>query len=239
MKCGEEKPQCLRCSSTGRKCEYASRIISTHTPKASGTITPRSLFPSTPSASRRERRAFAYYFEHAAKYVGGELDADFWRFTVPQICWAEPAVWDAIIAISSLFESSDSSSSLISSTRAFSPAVSQPYQDALTWYSRSVSAVRHGIERGAVDSFVGLITCVLFICIEAIMGSLEEAKKLFEQGVRLTISLWAQKSLGGLRTTQVGLLRDTIIPIFLRLASVSPRNTWGLMVDMVQQRRRW
>jgi hypothetical protein len=183
----------------------------------------------------RERRAFAYYFQHAATSIGGGLDADFWHTTVPQICRSEPAVWDAMISISSLFESPNSSSSLASLRQGHSQTFNQPQQDALDWYSRSVSAVRQGIERGGVDSFVGLITCILFICIESILGSLEEATHLYGQGVHLILTLWAQKSGGTLTATQASLLRDTIIPIFIRLASFAPHNTWGLAITMVQE----
>lgn len=235
VKCGEEKPQCLRCSSTGRKCEYASTIVRTYTSTAPDTSTPHVSLSLSPNTVSRERRAFAYYFQHAATSIGGGLDADFWHTTVPQICRSEPAVWDAMIAISSLFESPNSSSNLASLRQGHSRTFSQPEQDALDWYSRSVSAVRQGIERGGVDSFVGLITCILFICIESILGSLEEATHLYGQGVHLILTLWAQKSSGALTATQASLLRDTIIPIFIRVASFSPQNTWGLAITMVQE----
>lgn len=142
-----------------------------------------------------------------------------------------------MIAISSLFESPESnlSSSRASLRQGQCRASNQPQQDALDWYSRSVSAVRQGIERGGIDSFVCLITCVLFICIESILGSLDEATHLYGQGVHLILTLWAQKSDGALTATQASLLRDTIIPIFIRLASFSPQNTWGLAVTMVQE----
>ncbi|EEA19996.1 conserved hypothetical protein [Talaromyces marneffei ATCC 18224] len=151
-----------------------------------------------------------------------------------QICRSEPAVWDAMIAISSLFENTNSSSSL-SPRQGQSQNLSQNQQDALDWYSRSVSSVRQGIERGGVGSFVGLITCILFICIESILGSLKEATHLYGQGVHLILTLWAQKSSGVLTATQASLLRDMIIPIFIRLASFSPKNTWGLAITMVQE----
>lgn len=235
VKCGEEKPQCVRCSSTGRKCEYASTIVRTYTSAAPEITTPHASLSLLPNTGLRERRAFAYYFQHAATCIGGGLDADFWHTTVPQICRSEPAVWDAMIAISSLFESPNSSSNLASMRQGHSRAFSQPQQDALDWYSRSVSAVRQGIDRGGVDSFVGLITCILFICIESVLGSLEEATLLYGQGVHLILTLWAQKSGGTLTATQASLLRDTIIPIFIRLASFSPQNTWGLAITMVQE----
>lgn len=142
-----------------------------------------------------------------------------------------------MIAISSLFErpTSDSSSSLTSLRQGQSRASNQPQQDALGWYSRSVSAVRQGIERGGVDSFVCLITCILFICIESILGSLEEAAHLYGQGVHLILTLWAQRSSGTVTATQALLLRDTIIPIFIRLASFSSQNIWSLAITMVQE----
>lgn len=189
----------------------------------------------SPNIGSREHRAFAYYFQHAATSIGGGLDADFWHTTVPQICRTEPAVWDAIIAISSLFETPDMSLDLPSLRQGHSRALCQRQVDALDWYSRSVSAVRRGIERGGIDSFVGLITCILFICIESILGSLDEAMHLYGQGVRLILALWAQKSGGTLTATQTSLLRDTVIPIFIRLASFSPQSTSGLAITMVQE----
>lgn len=159
----------------------------------------------------RERRAFAYYFQNAASAVGGGLDVDFWRTIVPQVCRSEPAVWDAIISVSALFESPEPISD---------PDRIQNHRDALGWYSRSVSAVRQQIERGSVDTFVGLISCVLFICIEALQGGVDEAIQLYCQGVHLILALRAQIASGLVPAAKAALLEDTIVPIFIRLGLI-------------------
>lgn len=167
----------------------------------------------------RERRAFAYYFEFAASSIGGGLDVDFWRTIVPQVCRSEPAVWDAIIAISALFESPKQRT--VPFPQETYGALDQNRQDALEWYSRSVSAVRQRIERGSVDIFVGLISCVLFICIEAIQGNADGALRLFSQGVQLILTLRPQIASGDLPASKASLLNGTIIPIFVRLGAIA------------------
>ncbi|KAI3207650.1 hypothetical protein CBS147311_2751 [Penicillium roqueforti] len=165
----------------------------------------------------RERRAFAYYFECAASSIGGGLDVDFWRTTVPQVCRYEPAVWDAIITISALFECPQQSSGPMLQRRDNPISLAKNNPDALGWYSRSVSAVRQRIEQGSIDLFVGLISCVLFICIEAIQGNADGALQLYRQGVQLITALRSQ--IASSATSKASLLEDTIIPVFIRLGT--------------------
>ncbi|BCS21586.1 uncharacterized protein APUU_22018S [Aspergillus puulaauensis] len=204
VKCGEEKPSCVRCTRGGRVCEYEGTKYGTFS-SASSMAVIETPVPVVPNKATKERRAFAYYFQHAAPLIGG-LDADFWSTIVPRVCHAEPPVWDAIIAISSLFESYKPCTPLVK------------YQDALGWYSRSVSAVRRRIEHGSVDVFVGLVSCVLFICIEALQGGAFEAIRLYGQGVQLILSLREQIASGALPAFKASLLEDAIVPIFSRLS---------------------
>ncbi|KAJ5531954.1 hypothetical protein N7494_008506 [Penicillium frequentans] len=187
---------------------------------------PLSLSPNT---VWRERRAFAYYFQYAAASVGGGLDLDFWRTIVPQVCRSEPAVWDAMICISALTESSDPCTDF-DSLRFVSRKLDQNQQDALDWYARSVSAVRQGISRGSVDAFVGLITCILFICIESIFGTIEEVMRLYAQGVQLILTLRAQKAF-----SRLSLLKETIIPIFARLGVFSPNANRDVAIPLLKE----
>ena len=210
MKCGEEKPACIRCSNTGRKCEYEGQISA---PFAKSALSP------SPNTVWRERRAFAYYFQQAAPCVGGGLDAEFWRTIVPQVCRSEPAVSDAVISISALFESPEPCPDLVLSR---SPrALNQSHQDALGWYSRAVSVVRQRINQGNIDTFVGLISCMLFICIEALQGSVDTALQLYQQGVHLIRDFRTQVASRTVSAMQASWLEDTIVPIFDRLGTVA------------------
>jgi hypothetical protein len=94
------------------------------------------------------------------------------------------------------------------------------------------------IERGFGDVFIGLISCVLFICIEALQGSTEEAIRLYAQGVQLIVALRAQIAAGAIPATKASLLEDTIVPIFVRLAimalTVSGISVENLMSETAQ-----
>ncbi|PYH99840.1 C6 zinc finger domain protein [Aspergillus ellipticus CBS 707.79] len=229
VKCGEEKPHCIRCTSTGRKCEYQGQVAGTFSSASSTVSILDTILSSLPNAVWRERRAFAYYFQHAAPFVGGELDIDFWRNIVPQICRVEPAVWDAIISISALFESPEPCPDLVFLRQKDFHVLNQNHRDALGWYSRSVSAVSRRIERGDVDMFVGLISCVLFICIEGLQGGVEEAFRLYGQGVYLIRALRAQITCGALSATKASLLEDVIVPVFVRLGEIAIALSSDLM----------
>ncbi|KAK6823127.1 hypothetical protein RU639_006200 [Aspergillus parasiticus] len=211
VKCGEEKPNCVRCTSTGRKCEYAGTSSGTFSSTPSTFSIQDYPLSSLPNTVWRERRAFAYYFQQAALSIGGGLDVHFWRTVVPQVCRSEPGVWDAIIALSDLFESPEE----------HSRSPNQKRREALGWYSRSVSAIRQRIERGGIDIFVGLISCILFISIEAIQGNEQEALQLYGQGVHLIRMLRTQIACGVVSATHASLLEDTIVPIFVRLGVVA------------------
>ncbi|KAJ5624917.1 hypothetical protein N7510_001226 [Penicillium lagena] len=223
VKCGEEKPACLRCSTTGRKCEYDGGVTSS--PPASSTqsslIVTRTLSLS-PNSGRRERRAFEYYFQHAAQFLAGGMDVDFWTGVVPQICRSEPAVWDAMISISALFENPDQCPdfTFLRQQQTGSLTLPQNHKDALMWYSRSMSSIHEQIERGTADPYIALISCVLFISIEIVQGRLEEALQLYWQGVSLIQDLRTNAHFAA-SATKAALLENTIIPLFMRLNTIA------------------
>ncbi|KAL2839595.1 hypothetical protein BJY01DRAFT_27503 [Aspergillus pseudoustus] len=225
IKCGEEKPSCHRCLTAKYKCEYSSNTnysgtFSSASSAATTSILDRPLSTS-PNAVMRERRAFAYYFQHAAPYLAGGLDQTFWGSVVPQICRTEPAVWDAVNAISTLFESPKMCADFVFLSLRHEKAafLDQEQSEALVWYSRSLSKIRTQIDRGSVDPQVALISCVLFVCIETLQGHVEEALQLYYQGVRLILDLRANG--GGGPNSSAALLESTIMPLFIRLGTVA------------------
>ncbi|KAJ5332805.1 uncharacterized protein N7506_006588 [Penicillium brevicompactum] len=222
VKCGEERPKCLRCTSTGRKCDFEGDEVSRPAPLTTGPLVPSYTLSSSPNSGRRERRAFEYYFQHAAKYLSGGMDIDFWTSVVPQVCRSEPPVWDAVIAISSLFEYPEQSSHFtFLGTGRNDDALNQAQKEALTWYSRSISGVHSQIDRGIADPYIALVSCVLFICVETIQGRMEEALKLLQQGFSLIQDLRLRACQTFISFTKVALLENTIIPLFLRLNTIA------------------
>ncbi|KAJ0420360.1 hypothetical protein BJY00DRAFT_284132 [Aspergillus carlsbadensis] len=206
VKCGEEKPSCIRCSSTGRRCDY------TNTATAGQSVLARAL-PVT-SAESRERRAFEYYYFYAAPSLSDALDLDFWRGTVLQICRSEPAVWDAIVALSTLYEDplhpgSRPTYQIDETDRLPSPR-SRSHREALTWYSRSLRKIQDQIDQGMADYTVALVTCVLFLCIELLQGNVKAALSLYQRGAQL---------LSSADSPSISRVRKAILPVFLRVAT--------------------
>lgn len=131
-----------------------------------------------------------------------------------QICRLEPAVWDAVISLSALYERppihESSALQLIKD-----PAVVRHryHHEALVWYSRSLAALQQRINQGVADLNVSLISCILFIAIELLQGNKKAAVSLYKQGVQII--------LGAEVTPMISLL----LPIFRRL------GTWALIID--------
>ncbi|KAJ5819229.1 transcriptional regulator family: Fungal Specific TF [Penicillium riverlandense] len=217
VRCGEERPFCLRCTSTGRRCFYRAQ----HT--ASVPNLPQ--LDNYGQSSHPERRAFEYYFHQAGPALSGILDLGFWSGSVLQICRLEPAVWDAVIALSALYERPP-----VHEARPFSllkspAAVRHSYHhDALVWYSRSLAALRQRIESGTADVTVSMIGCILFIAIELLQGNRNAAMTLYQQGAQMMTSDMAT---GG-RTTS-SLLLSTIKSLFQRL------GTWVFVIRGVRE----
>lgn len=205
VKCGEEKPHCARCTSTGRKCDYAE-----FAKPAVARVLP--VF----SAVSRERRAYEYYFFHAAPSLSDALDLEFWRGTVLQICGSEPAVWDAVVALSAFYEhptsSEGESTYQIERTDRLSRPKSRSHREALVWYSRSLSRIQDQIKRGVADYAVALVSCVLFICIEVLQGNVKSALMLYHQATQLMASATESVSKR---------LETTIAAILLRVGTIS------------------
>ncbi|KAL2841678.1 hypothetical protein BJY01DRAFT_7590 [Aspergillus pseudoustus] len=209
VKCGEEKPACIRCTSTGRRCEYVSHAATLA--QHQHTVA-RALPTSSPES--RERRAFEYYYFYAAPSLSDALDLDFWRGTVLQICRSEPAIWDAVVALSTLYEhplhlGSRPTYQIDETDRVPFPH-SRSHREALTWYSRSLHKIRNQIGQGVAEHTVALVSCVLFLCIEILQGNVKAALSLYHRGAQLLLS-------AGL--SPVSWVRKAVTPVLLRVAT--------------------
>ncbi|KAL4878331.1 hypothetical protein BJY04DRAFT_221268 [Aspergillus karnatakaensis] len=242
IKCGEERPHCLRCSSTGRVCDYERPLaLATPHPGVSRTIT--RIMP-TASPESRERRAFEFYFFHAAPSLSDALDLDFWRGTVLRLCGSEPAIWDAIAALSTFYEHPPAINSVatyqIEHTDLIERPRSKPHREAFGWYSRSLRKLQDQIQRGGVDHAVALVSCVLFLCIEMLQGNVKGALMLYHQGMQLMESMPAE-SRSGLETAirsilvRVGTIAVIVsrqMPVPARLPGLErPKARFGSLAD--------
>jgi hypothetical protein len=87
IKCDESRPSCERCSTTGRRCEYAGDVSSkspsqAHSPTSSEvgrtSSIERQLSPSL-RLKENDKRTFDYYLSWTAPRLGtSSLDSTFW-----------------------------------------------------------------------------------------------------------------------------------------------------------------
>jgi hypothetical protein len=88
------------------------------------------------------------------------------------------------------------------------------------------------IHRGTVNVQVALISCILFICIEALQGNMTAAYAfLYQQGLNLITGLQSVLQDSATFSVQPLALEDTIAPVFFRLDTVA-HITSGYPLDL-------
>lgn len=93
-----------------------------------------------------------------------------------------------MISLSALFEHPQYSKEPVRGLRGAprnspgTPAKDPAHQQALVWYSRSLSKLRRGLERGMANDTVVLISCILYICIELLQDNVTEVLQLYHHG---------------------------------------------------------
>lgn len=106
VKCDETKPSCLKCTTTGRRCDgYAyglpSAIVAK--PTAAGIIQPvAKITPPQVDATREEIELFHYFRVVIAGQITGAFDESSWTDNLLQAIQQQPAIWSACIAASAL-----------------------------------------------------------------------------------------------------------------------------------------
>ncbi|KAH8690324.1 hypothetical protein BGW36DRAFT_69800 [Talaromyces proteolyticus] len=226
IKCSEERPKCLRCTSTGRLCEYqrAARspyIASSELPLLTTYRPPHNLLP----ASQLERRAFHFYFHFVSPSLSGMADFGFWGGTVLQICRSQPLIWDAVISLSALYEHKHT----MESSRTKLGPRNYINEQALSWYLRSLATLQANIERGSADLDVSLISCTLFIIIEVLQGNISAALRLYQQGVQLVTYIMSVAGSKAIATATV----TNVAPVILRMGTSSLLTKCGSLAPRV------
>lgn len=231
MKCGEEKPRCHRCASTGRACDYkdASPFSSVLTQKKR---TASDLFSSIlPDISaypvqQHERRAFEYYFHRAGPALSGVLDFNFWCGIVLQTCRSEPAIWDAIVSMSALYESPPKPKPqfmLGTSGPINDETCTERHHEALRWYSRSLTNLQRKVNQGTADIVVVLISCAIFSIIEVLQGNLWAAVMMQKHATDLIMTTMTTAE--DINSTTYVALTTMIVPFFMRM------DAFGLVLN--------
>ncbi|KDN70018.1 putative C6 zinc finger protein [Colletotrichum sublineola] len=221
VKCDETKPACIRCTKTGRKCDGYLPPEQTAS-NAGGSPGSDGLPPLSPSISffsdwaggSREQRAFEFYRNFSVPSIFSDgVASTLWKKLVPHFCHAEPAIRHAVLAISSLHE-----------TLALPPGSNPTAEEednygllantfASEQYGKALKHLREWKPTDASPATVPLLACLLFICIEFMLGD-EAASQLHITQGRSILSQLKPSS-------EVEIIKKHFVPIYSRLALAS------------------
>ncbi|KAJ6017114.1 hypothetical protein N7451_000493 [Penicillium sp. IBT 35674x] len=225
VKCGEERPACLRCTTTGRICDgYAvpATPVSSGESTSQSNVFNRALIArplSIPShgifTSDQERRSFEFFLLNTAPQLAGDFECAFWERLLLQTVHHEPAIRHVTVALGSLHEQSQCDAGAPLSSRAL--ATDNSF--ALRQYLRAIRCLMPS--SGASQSIdVCLISCVLFTCFESIRGHYGSAITHITSGLKILGEFRNKNSSGSTafdlgRTPYVSV--DTLCGLFTRL----------------------
>ncbi|KAK1977887.1 C6 zinc finger protein [Colletotrichum cereale] len=221
VKCDETKPACLRCIKTGRKCDGYLAPKQTGS-NASGSPGSDGLPRLSPPISNfadwadgtREQRAFDFYRNFSAPSIFSDgVASTLWKKLVPHFCHAEPAIRHAVLAISSLHE-----------TLALPPGSSRTAEEetnhrvlvntfAAEQYGKALKHLQEWKPTKSSSATVPLLACLLFICIEFMLGDEPASQVHINQG-RFILSQLEPSS-------DVEMIKKHFVPIYSRLALAS------------------
>ena len=184
MKCDEAKPECRRCFNTGRKCDGYEILKDPPKPTKHDTK-PRPLLPASGPfrippyhpANKDGWHEFDFFRTQTAPNLAGRFGTGFWNRLLLQIGDSEPTVWHAIIAVSSIHRHS------ISNYFRNSNRDNTYRQVALDHYNKAITRLTRSQKQESIE--VVLVTCVLFVCLELLLGNMDGAILHVRSGAKI------------------------------------------------------
>ncbi|KAL4937820.1 hypothetical protein BDV06DRAFT_215607 [Aspergillus oleicola] len=191
VKCDEAKPHCVRCTSTGRKCDgYGSSFRPRPTNRD---LIQRPILFTIPG-TEREKRSFQFFYERTVPSLAGYCGSGFWNRLVLQVSQHEKAVWHALIALGSLhenFENDKMIPGLWFSRRGWDSFAVREYLFAIrALLGAPGSNEGSNPNQGAMWSAnlpvdVCLISCILFACFEVLSSHYDSAIRHIRGGIKI------------------------------------------------------
>lgn len=179
-------------------------------------------------------RYLEFYHQFARPVLSSGFDTEFWSRITIQIAFAEPSVRHALIALGYL------QSTETGTLRDARAKYGSHYESGtlMHHYNKSVKCLIERMDEVTYTPEVGLVTCLLFVCIEYLRGNYHTAFTHLTQGLRLVseqTSPLLHVSPDTLDTSNSTipcrnhLIIDEIRPIFIR--SMAAAMMYGVQVE--------
>jgi Fungal specific transcription factor domain/Fungal Zn(2)-Cys(6) binuclear cluster domain len=176
VKCGEEKPQCKRCITTGRICDGYSNskvAVKPAVKRSANELIMIHYTADVPAALKlamgrttKEQRSFEYFRTRTAPDLMACFDSELWSSYVLQMAQTEPAVRHSLIAVGCLHEDYESGTIGYGANAQF----------ALQQYSTAIRHVLRSFKSYLNQSTdIALVLCALFASFESLQGHYKSA----------------------------------------------------------------
>jgi hypothetical protein len=208
VKCGEEKPACTRCVSTGRKCDgYGASPLKPEVAMAD-TVAAKEMLEEACSkdpalarlrpliadinGSERERLYFHRFREAAEDGMCSHVfnTGSFWSKVIPSLSHRNEAVRHAVIALGAAYQMFQTSPPHTAGT-GDAAARSELEMFTLRQYSKSMAKLHAPEKRYPITEKIGvtLFCCSAFVCIESLRYNYRPALTHLTNGLRIIESL--------------------------------------------------
>lgn len=229
LKCDEERPSCRRCISTGRVCDgygiwsggggdknYRSRQ---QPPNLNGCCAPsRPAHVPLISGTTQELEYLEWFKYRTCKKVAGASTLALWDVLLHPISLAEPAVWHAVLSLSSVHRRDISQ---ISYGGRETKTLDQQERFTLQHYSKAIQHLQpHFSAMDKASVRVALMACFLFVSLELLSGHFTTAQIHIQNGLRILREFGTLIGDDGrvlLFDIVPGSIDDTIVRAFCRL----------------------
>jgi hypothetical protein len=202
VKCDETKPSCIKCTSTGRKCDgyvmvqpkaksaaakSKSKQYELMEPSRLAALSRRPfgingrIFPNICSTgSDQERRGLSYFRTRTISVLSGYFESDFWNSLVFNASEFDIVIRHAVVSISSLHECFEMNGPL----RTVQGTAHQQF--ALQQYDKAVTGMVQKLSsRDEGGTSTTVIACVLFVFAELMQDNHLTAMSHLKNGIQI------------------------------------------------------
>jgi hypothetical protein len=153
-----------------------------------------------------------FYHHCAGRKISSKFDQGFWSRIPLQIAQSELCVRHALIALSYLTKTEtgslkDARSGLISASQQ---------KTMLSHYNKAVKQLVQRMSEPSYSTELGLVCCLLFICLEYFRGNYDTAMEHYKSGLKMISAHRSSPTLISPNTPQSSLVEGTLIPMFTR-----------------------
>jgi hypothetical protein len=171
------------------------------------------------SASAESTLYLEFYYHCARQTLSSQLDTEFWSRITLQMAQTEDSVRHAVIALGYLHKIE--SGSLKHARLALMGG--HPRETLFFHYNKAIGCLVNRMAEASYTMEIGLVTCLLFVCIEYLQGSYRDAFAHLSSGLRMISERQDVLSVSGLTSASPPRLHRELVRPFSK--SLSPENS--------------